>query len=346
MVTGATGYIATWIVKRLLEAGHTVHATLRDPNNATSVVPLKAIAEAAPQGRLKLFQADLLAVGSFDGAAQGCEVVLHTASPFIVRGFTDAHEALTRPALEGTRNVLHAVQRAETVKRVVLTSSVSAIYGDNADLQGHPRGSFDEQDWNTTSSEEHVPYSYSKLVAEREAWAQAEAQNRWRLVAINPSMVVGPALTRATASTSVATLRDMGTGKLRTGVPRFTIGWVDVRDVAQAHVQAAYRPDAQGRHIVSARELSLLEVATILRQHFGSAYPFPTFELPKPLVKLVGPLADAAMTRRYVDRNVGYPLRLNNQRSKDRLGLNYRDIANTLVEHFQQMLDDGVVRRR
>ena len=209
MVTGASGYIATWIVRRLLEAGRTVHATVRNPKKAESVAPLQALAQGLP-GRLKLFQADLLAVGSFDAAAQGCEVVLHTASPFVLSGFHDAHAALVRPALEGTRNVLQAVAHADSVRRVVLTSSVAAVYGDVADLAGHPRGAFDETDWNTTSTEAHQPYSYSKTVAEREAWKLHDAQQRWRLVTINPSMVMGPALTTATASGSVGLLVDMG----------------------------------------------------------------------------------------------------------------------------------------
>ena len=124
------------------------------------------------------------------------------------------------------------------------------------------------------------------------------------------------------------------------------MGAVDVRDVAQAHIEAATRPDACGRHIVSAREFTLLEVAGLLRGYFGASYPFPRAEVPRWLLKLVGPLANPLMTRRYVGRNVGFTLRLNNARSQTRLGLSYRPPEAAIVEHFQQLLASGVVRQR
>ena len=155
LVTGASGYIANWIIKYLLEEGCTVHGTVRNPDSEKSVGPLQKIAAAAPLGTLKLFKADLLDEGSFDEAMAGCEVVMHTASPFVVRGFKDPQEALIKPAVEGTRNVLEAANRTASVKRVVLTSSVAAVFGDNADLRKNPRGVFNEEDWNFSSSLQH-----------------------------------------------------------------------------------------------------------------------------------------------------------------------------------------------
>ncbi|TXI81463.1 MAG: NAD-dependent epimerase/dehydratase family protein, partial [Cupriavidus sp.] len=128
LVTGASGYIASWIVKYLLEAGHTVHGAVRDPGKKTGLEHLQKLSQEHP-GRLKLFKADLLAPRSYDTAMEGCEVVMHTASPFVISGFRDANEALVRPALEGTRNVLESANRIGSVKRVVLTSSVVAIHG-------------------------------------------------------------------------------------------------------------------------------------------------------------------------------------------------------------------------
>jgi nucleoside-diphosphate-sugar epimerase len=139
LVTGASGYIAGWIIKYLLEAGYTVHATVRDPNKQSSVAHLLRMAEKST-GTLKLFKADLLTQGSFSEAMQGCSVVMHTASPFVLDGFIDANEALVRPAVEGTANVLNSVNDCDSVKRVVLTSSVAAIYGDNKDILAVPSG--------------------------------------------------------------------------------------------------------------------------------------------------------------------------------------------------------------
>lgn len=344
LVTGASGYIANWIIKLLLDQGCTVYGTVRDPDKAKSVQPLLDIAAQAPAGTLKLFKADLLDPASFDEAMAGCEVVMHTASPFVVRGFKDANEALIRPAVEGTRHVLEAVNRTISVKRVVLTSSVAAVFGDNADLKDIARDRFDETDWNKSSSEHHQPYSYSKFLAEKEAWNIYNAQDRWHLVTINPSMVGGPALNKTSRSTSIDTLRSMGTGKLWPGVPKMHLGWVDVRDVAQAHVEAAFRSDAQGRHIVSNGEPTMLEIANILKKHYPKGYRFPVMELPKFVVKWFGSVLDSSVTPRFVEQNVGHPLKFDNSRSQTRLGLSYRPLEQTFVEHFQQMLNDGLIK--
>lgn len=344
LVTGASGYIAGWIIKYLLEEGYTVHGTVRNPNKTDSVAHLQRIAANAP-GTLKLFKADLLDKGSFHAAAEGCGVVMHTASPFIIEGFTDANAALVQPAVDGTRNVLEAVNAASTVTRVVLTSSVAAVFGDNIDLQKVESGKFSEADWNTTSTVDHNPYQYSKVAAERAAWDICKTQNRWDMVTINPSMVYGPALTSNSQSASIDTLRQMGDGRLRTGVPRLLYGVVDVRDVAKAHVLAAFTPSASGRYIVSNTELSMLEIARILKNHFGGKYPFPRMEVPKLMVWLVGPLM-GPVTRDFISKNVGLPLRINNSRGRNELGLTYIPVEQTFKEHFQQILDDGLVKQR
>lgn len=344
LVTGASGYIAGWIVKYLLEDGHTVHATVRDPNKTSSVAHLQKIAEQAP-GTLKLFKADLLDQGSFDAAAAGCEIVIHTASPFVLEGFKDAHEALVRPAVEGTRNVLETVNRTPSVKRVVLTSSVASVVGDNIELIDCPTGAFTEANWNTTSSVHHNPYQFSKVAAEREAWEINSKQERWDMVAINPSMVYGPALTSNSQSASIDTLVQMGDGRLRPGVPHLTYGVVDVREVARAHVLAALNPAAHGRYIISATELTMLDISRLLRKRWGTKYPFPRMEIPKPMVWLFGPLF-GPVTREFISKNVGYPLKFDNGRSRRELGVHYRPVQETFTEHFQQVIEDGLLKKK
>lgn len=343
LVTGASGYIASWIVKYLLEEGRTVHATVRDPSKASSVGHLKAIAEKS-KGTLKLFKAELLDKGSYDEAAAGCELVMHTASPFVISGFKDANEALVRPAVEGTRNVLETCNRTPSVKRVVLTTSIAGVFGDNQDLRKIPGGVFNETHWNTSSSVHHQPYSYSKVAAEREAWKMAKAQKQWDLVCINPAFVLGPSLTQVSASTSIDTMKNLGSGKLRPGVPKLMFSVVDVRDVARAHLLAGDTPKANGRHIIAAQEMSLLDMARVLAKKFPQ-YPLPTMEIPKAAAWLFGPIT-ANITRKFVSANVGWPLKLDNTRSKRELGLTYRPVEQTLHEHFQQMIDDGLLRRR
>ncbi|OKH80639.1 diaminohydroxyphosphoribosylaminopyrimidine deaminase [Mycobacterium sp. SWH-M3] len=343
LVTGASGYIGSWIVRYLLEAGYTVHGTVRNPQKATGLEHLHKLSADHP-GRLKLFKADLLEPGSFDEAMAGCELVMHTASPFLLSGYSDAQEALVRPALEGTRNVLDAVNRTQTVKRVVLTSSVVAIYGDTCESRDVPGGVFTDEHWNTTSSVEHQPYSYSKTVAEQEAWRYQKAQDRWDLVTIHPGLVLGPSLTSASDSASLSTMKQFTDGTLLAGAPALTMGVVDVREVADAHLRAGFTPEAHGRYIVNADSLTLLQIGKILRRKFGPLYPFPWTTAPKIVVKAIAPVA--GLTRKFVDRNVGYPLVFDNHRSRDELGLVYRPVEQTMTDHFRQMLDDGLIPRR
>ncbi|MGE0723496.1 MAG: NAD-dependent epimerase/dehydratase family protein [Alphaproteobacteria bacterium] len=342
LVTGANGYVGSWVVERLLARGHNVHGTVRDPGDGRKVGHLLRLAGDAP-GRLTLFAADLLDEAGFDAPAAGCEVVFHTASPFAVRGVRDPVRELIEPARRGTRAVLEAATRAGSVRRVVLTSSVAAIYGDAADLATLDEDRYDERHWNRTSSERHRPYSYSKTVAERLAWEIAAAQDRWDLVVLNPGLVLGPALSPHATSESVALMRDFASGLYRFGAPALEVGIVDVRDVADAHMLAAETAGASGRHILVSETRSLLEIGQILRARFGAAYPFPRFVLPKPLVVLTSALVGIPM--RFAARNVGYPLRFDSAYARADLGVVFRPAAAAIVEHFQQLLDDGLIRR-
>ncbi len=343
LVTGANGYVASWVVKRLLELGCEVRATVRDPADPVRTGHLEAIAKGLP-GSLSLHGADLLDPSGFDRAMEGCATVLHTASPVIARGVGDPVRELIEPAVDGTRNVIEAVNRCSSVRRVVLTSSVVAVYGDAVDMARTAAGRFDESHWNETSGEDHQPYSYSKARAERLAWEMAGRQDRWDLVVVNPGLVLGPALSPHTNSESVRMMRDLGDGLFRLGAPRLEFGVVDVRDVADAHVRAATRPDANGRHILVAETLGLGEIAGMLRERFGDGHPFPRRTMPKFAATLLAPLR--GLERAVVRRNVGHPLRFDNRRARDRLGLAFRPVAETVADHFRQLLDDGLVRVR
>lgn len=186
LVTGATGYLAGWIIQKLLAQGHQVNATVRDLSHSSKTRALVDLAADLP-GELELFQADLLREGSFKRPMMGCTTVFHVASPFSLQ-VGHPQRDLIDPAVKGTQNVLHTVNSSKTVNRVVLTSSVVAMVGDWADLKGHPVA---ESDWNTTSTLDHNPYALSKTLAERAAW---DMQGDWSLAVINPALVVGPTL--------------------------------------------------------------------------------------------------------------------------------------------------------
>ena len=337
MVTGATGYVAGWIVKGLLEAGVTVHAPVRNPDDADKLKHLDAIAANTP-GEIRYFKADLLEEGSYGEAAKGCSVIFHTASPFTL-DVKDPQKELIDPALLGTRNVLQEASRNESVRRVVLTSSCAAIYTDAADCAAAPNGVLTEDVWNETASLAYQPYSYSKTVAEREAWAIAKAQSRWDLVTINPSLVMGPAIGGKPTSESFHIMTQAGDGTFKTGVPRLGFGIVDARDVARAHLAAAFTPEAKGRHIISGHCTDIFAALQTLQPEFGDAYPIPKRALPKWLVWLVGPMV--GLDRKYVTLNADVPWRADNSKSRRDLGMSYRPLEETMRDMFRYMVDTG-----
>ena len=267
-VTGATGFLASELVAQLLAHGWTVQATARSLGSTAKLAHLTDLPQASSQ--LRLFEADLLAPGSFDRCVAGADVVFHTASPFVTANITDAQQQLYDPALEGTRNCFSSIAKAKTVARVVLTSSVAAVLGKATDKEG----CFDEDDWNFSSTPEGNPpgdgidlYRYSKLIAEREAWALAERQGL-QMASVLPSFIMGPPRTPRLDGESVSNMAMALAGELphRADTPL-----VDVRDVAAAHVAAAELSEAAGKRFLttSSRPMQRAEMLRWLAE----AYP-------------------------------------------------------------------------
>lgn len=343
LVTGATGYVASWLVKKLLEEGFTVHAAVRNPDKKEKVAHLDAIAEKS-SGSIKYFKSDLLEKGSYSEAMKGCELVYHTASPFTAV-VNDPQKDLIDPAVLGTENVLETANQTPSVKRVVVTSSCAAIYCDAIDCQNAPGGILTEDVWNTTSSLDYQPYSYSKALAEKKAWEMAGKQSKWDLVTINPSLVLGPPLNpRETTSESFNIMKQLGDGTMKMGAPKMGVGLVDVRDVADAHFLAGFTPEANGRYITSAHNTNFLEMALALQPKFGKNYPLPKKELPKWLLMLVGPLANKLFTRKYVRNNVNVEWKANNSKVKKDLGITFRPMKATMEETFQVLVDENIFK--
>jgi len=342
MVTGATGYVAGWLVKRLLDEGMTVHAAVRNPDKSEKVKHLDEMAAKSP-GQIKYFKADLLDKASYAEAMEGCELVFHTASPFTLN-VDDPQKQLIEPAVQGTENVLEQANKTESVKRVVLTSSCAAIYTDASEIKNTPKGMLTEEIWNTTASLDYQPYSYSKTLAEKTAWEINQKQNRWDLVTINPSFVLGPALNPgAITSESYNVLKQMGDGTMKMGAPRMGIGAVDVRDVAEAHYQAGFTPQADGRYITSAHNTDFLEMAMMLQEKYGDKYPIPNKPLPKWFLVLLGPILNKSFNRKMLKNNVDIPWRADNSKIKRELGVQFRPLKQTMEDSFQVLIDNQLI---
>ena len=335
MVTGANGYVASWLVKKLLDEGITVHAAVRNPNDEKKIGHLKTAAANSP-GEIKFFAGDLLQAGSYKAAMEGCELVYHTASPFTM-DIKDPQKELIDPALKGTADVLNTAKEVASVLRVVVTSSCAAIYTDAIDTVNAPGGRITEEVWSTTAS--------SKTLAEKKAWEIEKSQNQWDLVTINMSLVLGPALNPAnTTSESINILKMLGGGELKMGAPKMGLGVVDVRDVAEAHFRAGYTPEAKGRYITSAHDTDLLEMGAILLPKYGDKYPLPKRAMPKWLLMLIGPMANKLFTRKYIKNNVNIPFHADNSKIKKDLGIEFMPLKETMEDSFQVLIDEGIIK--
>lgn len=335
LVTGASGFIASHVVQQLLEKGHDVHATVRSTKNQKKIKHLLDMQTRWP-GKLTLFEADLLVAGSFEASMKGCSVVYHIASPFPIENkIRDGQKEVVEPALKGTQNVLDAVQKCETVKLVVLTSSVVAIFGDNADVLEMKNKTLSTEYFNTTSSVTHNAYSYSKVVAEKEAWKLHDTQpspKRWKLVTINPGLVLGPSLSPTSESGSLSLLDQLLRGQLFLGVPDMWFSVVDVREVATAHLRVAENPDSHGRFILADNTThGFVEFARILRSITQSSR-IPRNKIPNAVVRMSGPLL--GLSQKWLKLNLGIPFDIDNRPSLDQLRIVYRPLEETLTDHY------------
>ncbi|XP_073142547.1 phenylacetaldehyde reductase-like [Henckelia pumila] len=265
-VTGASGYVASWLVKFLLQRGYTVKATVRSLSDPNKVAHLKEL-EGADE-RLHLFEANLIEDGSFDAAVLGCEAVFHTASPAFFET-ADPQVELIEPAVKGTLNVLKSCSRESSVTRVVLTSSVAAV-AFNRSPKG-PDVIVDETWFSDPVFCEEIKlwYCLSKTLAEEAAWKFSK-ENGIDLVAMNPGYVIGPILQPTLNYTSEAFLNLI---KGKGGVPSYRL--VDVRDVAQAHILGFENPSASGRYLLVERALTRSEALEILQKLY------PSMDVPK-----------------------------------------------------------------
>lgn len=334
MVTGSAGYIGSWVVKDLLDTGYTVRACVRDKNNKQKLQHILDLAVGS-SGSLELWEADLLKPGSFDDAARGSDAIFHLASPFTLR-FKDPKKDLLDPALLGTRNVLAAASVSGTVKKVVLTSSVVAVHGDNVDMKELGIKEFTEENFNYSSTLAHQPYSYSKGVAEKEAWEIFKDQRKWKLVVINPSFVMGPPLSKDSGSESLSFMKDLLGGRYRAGAPDLMFGFVDVRDIAVAHRLALENDSAEGRYIVSATVMSTIKLAEMIKSKYGRRFKLPLMKAPKFMMYLVGWMFGLSL--KFISRNIEHPIRISNTKSIAELGMDYRSFETTIAEMVDQMV--------
>jgi len=345
LVTGANGYIASWIVKYLLQKNLTVHACVRGIKNKNKTQHLLDL-NKNNKGKLVFFETNLLKEGSYDNAMIGCELVFHTASPFKMKTQNPKKDFI-EPALKGTKNVLTSATKTKTVKRVVLTSSCAAMYADAIDTTKKPNKTLTEEDWNTKATEKYQPYSYSKTIAEKEAWRISKKQKKWDLVVINPSLVFGPSINpKNNTSGTMEILEMMTNGSMKIGAPKSGVGVVDVRDVADAHIKAGFTPSAKGRYITSAYNTDFLEISRLLIPKYGNKIPLPKKAIPKWFLFLFGPIFDKVFSRRFVLNNVNIPFNADNSKIKKELNIKFKPIKETMEDSIDSLIKSGLIKTK
>ena len=256
LVTGTTGFIGLHCVQQLLEKGFAVNGTLRSFDRKDEVINALSSHNTSTE-HLSLFETDLLEDKGWDEAIEGCEYVLHVASPFVLT--PESEDFFVKPAVEGSLRVLKLANKHK-IKKLVLTSSFAAM----ADTL-EEKDSFDETDWSDPNKKNIRSYGKSKTLAEKAAWDyMASNTPSFSLTVINPVAVTGPSLSKD-IGTSNSIVGQMINGNVP-GTAKVHIGYVDVRDVAAAHITAMLNNQTDGeRIIVFEKTLWMDEVATILR---------------------------------------------------------------------------------
>ena len=330
LVTGATGFIALHCIQQLLDQGYQVKGTVRSITKKNEVIDSMKKNSLHPEN-LTIVYADLLKDEGWNEAVEGCRYVLHVASPFVLEE-PNHEDDLIKPAVDGTLRVLNAC-KDNRVEKVVLTSSFAAIgYGNDEKI-------FDETDWSNTDSTIGA-YAKSKTLAEKAAWSfvnELPDQDKFNLTVLNPVAVTGPMLSDdiGTSNTLFVQLLD---GSIP-ACPRIHIGFVDVRDVAKAHIFSMTAEKTNGeRIIVSDKEMFFAEMGRVLKD--AGYDKSPTREIPNFMLKI---MAIFIKKLSGMKRSVGRKVVSDKSKSKELFDWEYITAEDSAVESAKQLESMGLI---
>jgi nucleoside-diphosphate-sugar epimerase len=338
-VTGATGFIALHLVEQLLDKGYTVNAAIRG-GTQNKLDPLMYL-QNKYQERLNITTGcDLLKPGSFDTAVEGCHTVFHTASPFWMDDrITDPMKQLVEPAEQGTLNVLKSCEKdGNDVSRVVVTSSFAAVMNVGGNTPWSDTFQYSEEHWNTSSkpTNDNVfpnpvnghAYRWSKTVAEQAAWNFNS--KKFEVSTILPPMVLGVNKQKLTSTDdlnqSSLILYKLLAGQMEFAMPG-SVGFVDVSDVAKAHILAAESDIAKGqRYLCSSETTTWIEIGKMLQELF------PEFADRIPITCADGSTEQPCLL-------------LKNDKVKRDLGFEFIPLRDTLFAQGKSFIDAGFLQK-
>ena len=277
LVTGASGYIALHCISELLKKGYSVRGSLRNLDREEEV--RSSIKKEVTDDNLEFCKLNLLSDDGWQDAMQGCDYLLHMASPFITYEPKNEDD-LIRPAKEGTLRALKFAKDAG-VKKVVLTSSVAAI------AYGHKKPICGPSDWSDINQNIGA-YTKSKTIAERAAWdfINSQEQKNMTMTTIHPGLVLGPLLSNDIDGASADIMNKLITGQFP-GNPNLNFTIVDVRDVALLHVKAISSDESNGKRCLTTSKdyLHMSKLSSILRE--GGYKKAPSKNIPNFIVKFL-----------------------------------------------------------
>lgn len=346
LVTGVSGYLGSHIAKLLQEEGYKVRGTVRSLENEAKLEVLRNLVPDA-KFPLELVAADLTKDEGWDKAIEGCSGIMHVASPFPdITTKAIPEEDLIVPAKEGTLRVLKAAAaQANTVKRVVLTSSFASVFGEPTP---EPDKEYNEESWTDPESATIDTYTKSKAVAEKAAWdfvKELPDDQKFELAVINPTLILGPALIEGHKSATSVNFMVQIVNKAYPAVPRLNVPICDVRDVAKAHVKALTLPEAaNNRHIIYTDSVWVKDIALAVAKEFKpQGYSIPTGQLPYFLCWVAG-LFNKSMKNNILPR-IGKVMKIDNKRMVEVLGLEPTAVDCTLNDMVYSLVDIGIVRK-
>lgn len=262
LLTGVSGFVGQHCAVELLKNGYIVRGSIRNISKEKEV--REGIAKVIDaKNNLEFCQLDLLSDKGWDKAMEGCDYLLHVASPFVIAEPKDENEMI-KPAVEGTLRALNAAKKAG-VKKVVLTSSTVAMTGDKK------KNHLTQESWTNSKTDKVSAYMKSKTLAEKAAWdfyKNQDSSSKMELTVVNPGPIYGPTLTGNLSGASMSMIRDIITGKVPM-LPNANYVMSDVRDIAQIHVQAIENDQSNGQRFIvtSEQPYSFLSVASILKKN-------------------------------------------------------------------------------
>ena len=331
LVTGATGYIGLHCIHQLLNQGYAVNGSVRSPERKEEIFEALQKHNTSTEN-LNLYTFNLTEDDGWDEGMEGCDYLLHVASPIALENHNE--DFFVKPAVAGVKRAFEFAKK-HNVKKVVLTSSVAAIFDTLEE-----KTDYDETDWSDPENPSISHYAKSKTLAEKAAWDFVKNEdNPFELAVINPALVIGPSLSGDLGESNKA-IAMVATGKMPVAVP-LQFGYVDVRDVATAHVLAMQNSNSNGeRFALAEKDLWYKDVAKVLRDNgFDKA---PTFNVPVWLAKILANFSkELKITLPYLGRVRSVK---NTSKAKDILGWNPRPAEQSIIDIAEQIKEMGLIK--